>query len=78
MTDLLTTAKKLAGLVEERAEAMNVPITLSVLDVHGNLVLKERMPGAPLISLEMSERKAYTCAAFGVATKDITLDAQRV
>jgi uncharacterized protein GlcG (DUF336 family) len=76
MTSLLATAKKLAGLIEERAEALNVPITVSVVDVHGNLVLKERMPGAPLISLEMSERKAYTCAAFGEATKDITDDIQ--
>jgi uncharacterized protein GlcG (DUF336 family) len=76
MTDILATSQKLARLIEERADTMEVPITLSIVDVHGNIVLKERMPGAPLISVEMSERKAYTSAAFGAATKDMTADAQ--
>lgn len=74
--DLLTIARRIARLIEERAVAMNVPVTISVVDVHGNLVLKERMPGASLISIEMSERKAYTAVALGRATKDITKDAQ--
>jgi uncharacterized protein GlcG (DUF336 family) len=69
---LFETAKRLADLVEERALNMGVPITLSVVDVHGNLVLKHRMSGAPLISLEMSERKAYTAMCTEMATKDIT------
>lgn len=72
MTNLLATSKQLAHLIEERATAMSVPITLSIVDIHGNLVLKERMSGAPLISLEMSERKAYTSAAIGQATKELT------
>lgn len=74
--NLFTIAKRLADLVEQRATAMNVPITVSVVDAHGNLVLKHRMTGAPLISIEMSERKAYTSAAFGKATKEITADIQ--
>jgi uncharacterized protein GlcG (DUF336 family) len=74
--DLLNTARRLSRLIEERAVAMNVPVTITVVDVHGNLVLKERMPGAALISLEMSEMKAYTAVALGRPTKDITKDAQ--
>jgi uncharacterized protein GlcG (DUF336 family) len=66
------TSKRLADLVEERALTLGVPITLSVVDIHGNLVLKHRMEGAPLISLEMSERKAYTSVCTDMATKDIT------
>ena len=72
MSSLFETAKLLASFAEDRALAMNVPITISVVDIHGNLVLKHRMPGAPLISVEMSERKAYTSALLDMATKDIT------
>ncbi len=76
MKGLLPTAKELAALIEERASEISVGITVCVVDVHGNVVLKHRMSGAPLISIEMSERKAYTSAAFGRATKEITSDVQ--
>jgi uncharacterized protein GlcG (DUF336 family) len=76
MPNLFETAKRLAQLVEDRSLEMQVPITLSVVDAHGNLVLKHRMSGAPLISVEMSERKAYTSALLNMATKDITPLAQ--
>ncbi len=76
MSTLFETAKLLAQVVEERAVSRNVPITITVVDVHGNVVLKHRMGGAPLISIEMSERKAYTSALTFMATKDITPLAQ--
>src|SRR3981081_4096194 len=76
MPRLFETAKMLAKLVEERAKQMNVPITISVVDAHGNLVLTHRREGARLISIEMSERKAYTSALTFMATKDITPLAQ--
>ena len=72
MTTLFDTARRLAGLVEDRAIEMRVPITVAVVDIHGNLILKHRMADAPLISLEMSERKAYTSALLDIATKEIT------
>ena len=52
MPSLFDTAKQLAQHVEDRALEMHVPISISVVDIHGNLVLKHRMNGAPLISLE--------------------------
>lgn len=76
MPSLFDTAKQLAQHVEDRALEMHVPISISVVDIHGNLVLKHRMNGAPLISLEMSERKAYTSACTAMATEAITLLAQ--
>src|SRR5437016_13582124 len=72
MPNLFETAKRLAQLVEDRSLEMQVPITLSVVDAHGNLVLKHRMSGAPLISVEMSEPKAYTSALLDIATQDNT------
>ena len=70
--NLLETSKRLAELVEEEARLMNVPVTISVVDIHGNIVLKQRMQGAPLLSIEMSERKAYTSALLRMGTEEMT------
>jgi Haem-degrading len=71
--NLLETAKRLAELAEEEARRMNVPITISVVDIHGNIVLKHRMAGALLISIEMSERKAYPCVSESSKAEEVIL-----
>ena len=71
MMDLLTAAKTLAERVETEATRAKVPVAVCIVDVHGNLVLQHRMNGAPLFSLEISERKAYTSALVGVRTADL-------
>jgi uncharacterized protein GlcG (DUF336 family) len=45
---------------------------LCAIDVHGNVILKQRMTGAKLISIEMAERKAYTAAALDMKTADMS------
>jgi uncharacterized protein GlcG (DUF336 family) len=69
--DLLTTAKTLTDRVEAEATQAKIPVSVCVLDVHGNLVLQHRMNGAPAFSMEISERKAYTSALVGVRTADL-------
>jgi uncharacterized protein GlcG (DUF336 family) len=69
--DLLETAKALAARVEAEATQAKVPVAVCVTDIHGNLVLQHRMNGAPLFSLEISERKAYTAALVGMRTADL-------
>jgi uncharacterized protein GlcG (DUF336 family) len=69
--DLLMKAKALAQSVEAEATKAKVPVAVCVIDVHGNLVLQHRMNSAPLFSLEISERKAYTAALVGVRTADL-------
>src|SRR5580698_6832500 len=69
--DLLTKAKALAERVEAEAARAKVPVAVCIIDAHGNLVLQHRMNGAPLFSLEISERKAYTSALVGMRTLDI-------
>ena len=69
--DLLTKAKELAARVEAEATTAKVPVAVCIIDVHGNLVLQHRMNGAPLFSLEISDRKAYTSALVGVRTLDL-------
>ena len=69
--DLLTIAKNAADRVAAASVANKVPVAVCVVDVHGNLVLHHRMTGAPVFSIELSERKAYTSALVGMRTVEI-------
>jgi len=69
--DLLTLAKDLAARVEAEAGKARVPVSVCVIDIHGNIVLLHRMNGAPAFSMEISERKAYTSALVGVRTTEL-------
>jgi uncharacterized protein GlcG (DUF336 family) len=70
--DLLEFAKDIAGRVETEAALARVPVAVCLIDVHGNVVLKHRMSGAPAFSIELSERKAYTSALVGLRTADLS------
>jgi hypothetical protein len=56
--DLLAFAKNVADRVEAESARVNVPVAVCVIDIHGNIVLKHRMSGAPTFTIEISERKA--------------------
>jgi uncharacterized protein GlcG (DUF336 family) len=45
--DLLPIAKKIADRVEAESVKQNVPVAVTVIDAHGNVVLTHRMSGAP-------------------------------
>jgi uncharacterized protein GlcG (DUF336 family) len=70
-TDLLTIAKGIADRAEAESAKENVPVAVTVIDNHGNVVLTHRMTGAPAFSLEIAERKAYTSALVGMRTADL-------
>jgi len=70
-TDLLTIAKEIADRVEVESVKQGLPVAVTVIDIHGNVVLTHRMTGAPAFSLELSERKAYTSALVGLRTADL-------
>jgi len=69
--DLLMAAKSLADRVEDEAAKAHVPVSVSIVDIHGNLVLQHRMNDAPAFSMEISERKAYTSALVGRRTAEL-------
>ena len=69
--DLLAFAKNIADRVEAQSTRAQVPVAVCVIDIHGNVVLKHRMSGAPAFSIELSERKAYTSALVGLRTTDL-------
>jgi uncharacterized protein GlcG (DUF336 family) len=69
--DLLTIAKEIADRVEAESLKQDVPDAVTVIDVHGNVVLTHRMTAAPAFSLELAERKAYTSALVRIRTADL-------
>jgi uncharacterized protein GlcG (DUF336 family) len=69
--NLLKIAKTIADRAEAESLKQGVPVAICVIDVHGNVVLTHRMTGAPVFSLELAERKAYTSALVGMRTADL-------
>lgn len=69
--NLLSLAKDLGQRVEEQSVRAEVPVAVSIIDVHGNVILTHRMDGAPAFSIELAERKAYTSALVGLRTADL-------
>jgi uncharacterized protein GlcG (DUF336 family) len=52
------------------ASAMDVPVTVAVLDEAGTVKSLSRMDGAPLISIETATSKAYAAVAIGMPPDD--------
>ena len=69
--DLLAFAKNIAERAEAAASRAKAPVAVCVIDIHGNVVLQHRMKGAPVFSIELSERKAYTSALVRMRTADL-------
>jgi uncharacterized protein GlcG (DUF336 family) len=60
-------ADVLRGAVE-KAAAMSTPMCIAVVDESGVLKAFTRMDGAPMLSVDLAKDKAYTSAAYGLAT----------
>jgi uncharacterized protein GlcG (DUF336 family) len=52
------------------ARSMGVPVTVVVVDDGGNLKVLRRMDGAPLVSIQTAQNKAYAAAAIGIPVDD--------
>lgn len=51
-----------------QAEADGVSMTIAIVDESGILKAFHRMDGAPLLSVDLAQDKAYTAVSFGIAT----------
>ncbi|GAA1314320.1 GlcG/HbpS family heme-binding protein [Pseudonocardia xinjiangensis] len=67
----LETAHQLTLAALEKAEAIGVPYTITVVDGGGNVVHVTRMDGAALASVDTSVAKARTAVYFGAPTADL-------
>jgi uncharacterized protein GlcG (DUF336 family)/catechol 2,3-dioxygenase-like lactoylglutathione lyase family enzyme len=70
--DLLALAKNIADRVEAQSARAKVPVAVTIIDIHGNMLLQHRMSSAPVFSIEISERKAYTSALVRLRTADLS------
>ena len=62
-------AQKMVDAALAKANAIGVPVNVAILDDGGNLKAFSRMDGAPILSIEIAQNKAYT-ALFGLPTQD--------
>src|SRR3989454_2161792 len=62
-------AQKMVDEAMVKASELGVSENVAILDDGGNLKAFSRMDGAPILSIEMAQNKAYT-ALFGVSTQD--------
>jgi len=63
-------AQRLILAAEAKAHAMGKPMVIAVVDSDGTLKAFSRMDGAPLLSVQIAQDKAYTAISFGMATHD--------
>lgn len=54
-----------------KAKQLGVAVSVAVVDDGGHLLRFSRMAGSPLTSVSVSQDKAYTAAASGIATHTI-------
>ena len=63
-------AQRMIAAAQAKATEMGRPMVIAVVDGDGNLKAFSRMDGAPLLSVQISQDKAYTAVSFGMATHD--------
>lgn len=77
MTDLVdartisySAAQRTIEAAMREADSLGVAVCVAVSDRAGHLLAYGRMDGAPLLSGEIAQDKAYTVAAFGLPTHE--------
>jgi uncharacterized protein GlcG (DUF336 family) len=63
-------AQRLIAAAEAKATEMGRPMCIAVCDADGTIKAFSRMDGAPLLSVQISQDKAYTAISFGMATHE--------
>lgn len=62
----LDEALRLCAAAQGAADELGTPMSFAVMDPGGHLVALARMDGAPWISADVAQGKAWTSAAYGV------------
>jgi uncharacterized protein GlcG (DUF336 family) len=61
-------AQRMIAAAESKAAEIETPMVIAVVDDGGVLKAFSRMDGAPLLSVQVAQDKAYTAAGFGLPT----------
>ncbi len=64
----LATAQKAVAAAAKKASDLGLKMCIAVSDEVGDLKAFERMDGAPRLSIQIAQDKAYTAAGYGLAT----------
>jgi uncharacterized protein GlcG (DUF336 family) len=63
---------QLFDAIEQEAQGFGVAIVASAVDAHGNRMLFMRMKGAPVHSIDLATRKAFTAIDLGSDTLSLS------
>ena len=63
-------AQRMIAAAEAKAREMGRPMCIAIVDGDGTLKAYSRMDGAPLLSVQLSQDKAYTAISFRMATHE--------
>jgi uncharacterized protein GlcG (DUF336 family) len=58
-------AARIIKAAEKKAQEMGKPMSIAICDEDGTLKAFRRMDGAPLLSVQIAQDKAYTAISFG-------------
>ncbi|MGA3241251.1 MAG: heme-binding protein [Bryobacteraceae bacterium] len=72
----LADARRVIAAAEKKAQEIQQPMNIAVVDGGGNLISHVRMDGAWIGSIDISINKAFTSRAFDIATKDLAQHSQ--
>ena len=61
-------ARRMIAAAEAKANEIGVPMDIAIVDESGVLKAFSRMDGAALLSVKISQDKAYTAVGFGMPT----------
>ena len=61
-------ARRLIAAAEAKADELGKPFVTAVVDDEGGLKAFSRMDGAPLLSVQVAQDKAYTAVGFALPT----------
>ncbi|HZU18048.1 MAG TPA: heme-binding protein [Candidatus Dormibacteraeota bacterium] len=62
-------AHRMIEAAERKATEMGKPMVIAIVDESGVLKAFSRMDGAPLLSVQVAQDKAYTAVGFGMPTE---------
>ena len=74
--DIFKYSEKITKRAIAKANEINVPATIAVVDASGNLISLHRMKDAILASLELAPKKAYSAISMKSSTKDLSHSSQ--
>ncbi|EMR06973.1 cobalamin adenosyltransferase [Bhargavaea cecembensis] len=66
----ITLAKKMLEAAEAKGKELGMPFSIAIVDKAGNLKAFTAQDGAPILSIDIAQNKAFSAAAYNRATHE--------